>query len=345
MDLLRVPSTTRRALLSLVALCLLGGLTFVIPPITNSTLAKGATMAIAILGLNFLTGWSGQVSIGNSGFMAVGAYGTAVVLQHHTTLPIVVTMLLSALLGALAGVIVGLPATKLRGPYLAGMTLAFGASIAPLIQNLGSLTGGPAGMQLSSIPTAPPWLVAIRSSTTTLITLNAQWLALLSIFVTIVAMFVMANLQASRIGRAMRLVRDNDVAAELVGLNLPRTRVTAFVVSAAYAGLAGSLMAYTQGSVSPQNFLVSLSITMLSLMVLGGMGTLSGAVIGGVIYAYSDNSITWLTTTIGVDPISNFGSNLKNVIFGSLLIITMLVAPQGITGIARQLLARLRASR
>ena len=343
--MLRLPSTARRALLSLLALCSLSGLTFLIPPITNSTLANGATMVIAVLGLNFLTGWSGQVSIGNSGFMAVGAYGTAIVLQHHTSLPIVVTMLISTVLGALAGVIVGLPATRLRGPYLAGMTLAFGASISPLIQNLGSLTGGPAGMQLSSIPTAPPWLVAIRSSSTTSITLNAQWLALLSILVTIVAMFLMANLQSSRIGRAMRLVRDNDVAAELVGLNLPRTRVTAFVVSAAYAGLGGSLMAYTQGSVSPQHFVVSLSITMLSLMVLGGMGTLSGAVIGGVIYAYSDNTITWLTTSIGVDPISNFGSNLKNVIFGLLLIVTMLVAPRGITGVARQAYIKVRTPR
>jgi branched-chain amino acid transport system permease protein len=158
-------------------------------------------------------------------------------------------------------------------------------------------------------------------------------------------MFFMANLQASRVGRAMRLVRDNDVAAELVGLNLPRTRVTAFVVSAGYAGLAGSLMAYTQGAVSPQNFLVSLSITMLSLMVLGGMGTLSGAVIGGVIYAYSDNLITWLTNATGIDPISNFGSNLKNVFFGGLLILTMLTAPRGISGLARSLFAKVRTPR
>jgi branched-chain amino acid transport system permease protein len=345
MHLPRITGTARGLLLSVFALVALGALTFVIPPITNSTLTKGATMLIAILGLNFLTGWSGQVSIGNSGFMAVGAFGTAILLQHHSTLPIVVTMLLSTLLGAIAGMIVGLPATRLRGPYLAGMTLAFGASITPLIQNLGSVTGGPAGIQLSSIPTAPQWLISIRSSTTSPITLNAQWLALLALLVTIIAMFLMANLEASRLGRAMRLVRDNDVAAELVGLSLPRTRVTAFVVSAAYAGLAGSLMAYTQGSVSPQNFLVSLSITLLSLMVLGGMGTLSGAVIGGVIYAYSDTTITWLTTTVGVDPISNFGSNLKNVIFGSLLIITMLTAPQGITGVARQIYIKVRASR
>ncbi len=345
MQFLRTPSTIRRLVFTIVALLALVGLTFVLPPITNSTLTRGVTMLIAILGLNFLTGWSGQVSLGNSGFMAVGAYGTAILLQHFSSLPIVVTMLIATLFGALAGALVGLPATRLRGPYLAGMTLAFGAAISPLIQNLNGLTGGPSGMQLSAIPTAPNWLTHLRPAETTPIVLNAQWLAILSLVVAAVAMFLMANLQASRVGRAMRLVRDNDVAAELVGLNLPQTRVTAFVVSAGYAGLAGSLMAYTQGAVSPQNFLVSLSITMLSLMVLGGMGTLSGAVIGGVIYAYSDNLITGLTNATGIDPISNFGSNLKNIFFGGLLILTMLTAPRGISGLVRSLLSKIRTPR
>ncbi len=345
MNFLRQNTTTRRLVATVSSIVALMGLTFIVPPITNSTLTRGAAIVIAILGLNFLTGWSGQVSIGHAGFMAVGAFGTAILLKHFSTLPIAITMLLATALGALAGLLVGIPATRLSGPYLAGMTLAFGAAVPPLIQNLSSLTGGPAGLQLETIPTAPSWLRSLRSDATSLITLNAQWLAMLSLLVVGIAVILMSNLHASRTGRAMRLVRDNDVAAELVGLNLPRTRVLAFAISAAYAGLAGSLMAFTKGSVSPQDFLVGLSITILSLMVLGGIGTISGAILGGVIYAYSDNFLSWLTNSTGIDPYSNLGSNLKTIFFGGLLIVTMLTAPRGISGLITKVFAKVRTSR
>lgn len=345
MNFLRHNTAMRRLALTSLSIATLMGLSFVVPPITNSTLTRGAAVVIAILGLNFLTGWSGQVSIGHAGFMAVGAFGTAILLKHFAPLPIVVTMVSATAFGALAGLLVGIPATRLSGPYLAGMTLAFGAAIPPLIQNLSSWTGGPAGLQLDTIPTAPAWLRSLRNESTSLITVNAQWLALLSLVVVGIAIFLMTNLHASRTGRAMRLVRDNDVAAELVGLNLPRTRVLAFTISAAYAGLAGSLMAYTKGSVSPQDFLVGLSITLLSLMVLGGIGTISGAIIGGVIYAYSDNLLSWLSNSTGLDPYSNLGSNLKTIFFGGLLIVTMLTAPRGISGLASRVLAKVRTPR
>lgn len=344
MRLFRKHSTTKRLVVVVaISLCVMG-LTFALPPITNSILTKAAVMVVAILGLSFLTGWSGQVSIGHSGFMAIGAYTTAILLHHIPNVPIVVAMIISISAGALAGLIVGLPATRLSGPYLAGMTLAFGAAVPPLIQNFSSFTGGPAGMQLESSPTAPHWLESVHRGST-VIAMNAQWLAMISIFVSGLAIFVMSNLHASRTGRAMRLVRDNDVAAELVGLNLPRTRVLAFIVSASFAGLSGSLLAYTQGAVSPQDFLVSLSIAILSLMVLGGIGTLSGAIIGGLIFAYSDNLLSWVTTSAGLDPLSSLGTNLKAMLFGALLVVTMLFAPRGISGAFIKLLAKVRTSR
>jgi branched-chain amino acid transport system permease protein len=141
----------------------------------------------------------------------------------------------------------------------------------------------------------------------------------------------------------MRLVRDNDVAAELVGVNLPRTRTLAFVVAAAFAGLGGSLYVLINATVTPSTFPLTLSITLLTLMVLGGIGTLSGAVIGGIIYAFSSNLVGHINSLTGINPASNLGANMQGIIFGVLLILTMLFAPRGIAGLGpriRRFLAR-----
>ena len=134
----------------------------------------------------------------------------------------------------------------------------------------------------------PHWLVHFFSAQTSTLTVSSMWLADITIVATGIAFFFMANLFASRLGRSMRLVRDNEVAAELVGVSLPRARVIAFVVSSAYAALGGGLWTLINNSVSPPTFSLALSITILSLVVIGGIGTLQGAIIGGVIYACVD---------------------------------------------------------
>jgi branched-chain amino acid transport system permease protein len=141
----------------------------------------------------------------------------------------------------------------------------------------------------------------------------------------------------------MRLIRDNDVAAELVGVSLPRTRVVAFIVSSAYAALGGALLTLIDNSVSPPTYSFALSVTILSLIVIGGIGTISGALIGGVIYAFSTNVISWITTQTGLNPQGNLASQLNGIIFGGLLIVTMIFAPFGISGAVRHLWHRLRA--
>jgi branched-chain amino acid transport system permease protein len=141
----------------------------------------------------------------------------------------------------------------------------------------------------------------------------------------------------------MRLIRDNDVAAELVGISLPRTRVTAFIVSSAYAALGGALLTLIDNSVSPATYSFALSVTILSLIVIGGIGTISGALIGGVIYAFSTNVISWITNQTGLNPQGNFASQLNGIIFGGLLILTMLFAPLGIAGAARHFWHRVRS--
>jgi branched-chain amino acid transport system permease protein len=337
---IRFPTSTR-----LISTVLLGALaiaiTFILTPLDDSKLAGGAAMSIVILGLSWLIGWSGQVSLGNAGFMAIGAYATAIWANHHTSSPIIWSLVLSTVLGGLSGLVLALPATRLRGPYLAGMTLAFSFAVAPLAINSHSLTGGSGGLFINFL-NAPAWFAGLFSGSDALIKANAQWPADVAIAVAAVAFFFMANLFRSRTGRAMRLVRDNEVAAELAGVNLQRTRTLAFVISAAYAGLGGSVMTLLSGSVTPQTYGLTLSILLLTLMVLGGIGTLTGAVIGGLIYSYSDNIVSIVNKVTGVNPTSTFGANLKGIVFGVLLILTMMLAPRGLVGLGTFLRRYLR---
>jgi branched-chain amino acid transport system permease protein len=316
--------------------------TYFFSSITNFNLAIGAAMSIVLLGLSFLTGASGQISLGNSAFMGVGALAVAIWANHHASTPIVVTLLIAVVSGALVGLLLGLPATRLRGPYLAGMTLAFAVAFTAIVNSFSTWTGGDAGLQLPTAVTPPNWLSSLFNAQTSVLTVNTMWLADITIVVTGVAFFFMANLFASRTGRAMRLIRDNDVAAELVGVSLPRTRVIAFMVSSAYAALGGALWTLINNSVSPPTYSLALSITILSLVVIGGIGTIPGALIGGLIYAYSTNVISWFTVHTGINPQGNLASQLPGIIFGGLLILTMLFAPMGIVGAVRRLWAKRR---
>jgi branched-chain amino acid transport system permease protein len=220
------------------------------------------------------------------------------------------------------------------------MTLAFSVACIAFVNLFSSWTGGDAGLQLPTAVKSPRWLSGFFSAHTSLLTINSMWLADITIVVTGVAFFFMANLFASRTGRAMRLIRDNDVAAELVGVSLPRTRVIAFMVASAYAALGGALWTLIDNSVSPPLFSLALSITILSLIVIGGIGTIEGALIGGVIYAYSTNVISWFVVHTGLNPQGNLASQMNGIIFGALLILTMLFAPRGIAGALRRVWQR-----
>jgi branched-chain amino acid transport system permease protein len=333
----RKQETTHVRLLTVLGLTVLTlAVTILLPPVADSQLAGGAAITIVILGLSWLIGWSGQISLGNSGFMAVGAYAAGIWAHHHTASPLIFTFLLATLVGGISGLIVAIPSTRLRGPYLAGMTLAFAAAIAPLAQNFTSVTGGEGGLFFNTL-TTPAWFLHFFSGANASINANAQWTADLAVVIAGFMFFLMANLFHSRSGRAMRLVRDNDVAAELMGINLSRTRTLAFVVAAAFAGLGGSLFAIINATVRPESFPLTLSITLLTLMVLGGIGTLSGAVIGGIIYSFSANLVSHVNSLTGVNPTSNLGSNMQGIIFGVLLILTMLFAPRGIAGVVQRI--------
>lgn len=325
-----------RAAISLVAVDVSLVVTGFFSSTVNSNLAIGAAMSIVLLGLSFLTGSSGQISIGNGAFMGVGAFTVAIWANHHATTPIAVVLILAVVAGALVGLLLGLPATRLRGPYLAGMTLAFAVAFGAVLNLFSTWTGGDSGLQLPSAVNAPAWLVHFFRSGTSSLTTNSVWLVDVTIVTAGIALFFMANLFASRTGRAMRLVRDNDVAAELVGISLPRARVIAFVVSAAYAALGGGLWTLINNAVTPATYGFALSITILSLVVIGGIGTIPGALIGGLIYAFAASVIAWFTAHTGLNPQGNVASQLNGIIFGGLLVLTILFAPTGIAGFVRR---------
>jgi branched-chain amino acid transport system permease protein len=332
-----------RAALSVLGLDVALYLTHFFNSSTNFNLATGAAMSIVLLGLSFLTGASGQISLGNGAFMGVGAFAMAIWANHHASTPIVLTLLIAVACGGLVGLLLGLPATRLRGPYLAGMTLAFAVAFTFILSSFSSWTGGDSGLQLPTAAVAPRWLDGFFSAGTPVLTTTTLYVTDFTIVVAGVAFFFMANLFASRTGRSMRLIRDNDVAAELVGVSLPRTRVVAFIVSSAYAALGGALLTLIDNSASPPTYSFALSVTILSLIVIGGIGTISGALIGGIIYAFSSNVISWFVNHTGLNPQGSFASQLNGIIFGGLLILTMLFAPFGIAGAARQLWHRVRA--
>ncbi len=302
---------------------------------TNYNIAFGAGGAIVLIGLSFLTGFSGQVSLGNGAFMGVGGYAAAIWADHQGNSPIVVDLVVATLVGALAGLAVGLPATRLRGPYLAGMTIAVALSFPFLVEQFSTWTNGDQGLTLSQV-NAPQWFAHfVGASATSQRALNL-WHADLAIVVTAIAFFFMANLFRSRTGRAMRLMRENDVAAELAGVHLARSRVLAFVVSAACAGLGGGLTALVTATVgNSPSFSFALSIQLLTLVVIGGIGTLSGSLVAGILYAYATNWIIDLSNGLGLSQTSNLGSSMNGIIFGGLLIIFVIAAPLGLTGTIR----------
>ncbi len=333
-----------RLLVTVLAVCVALVVTGLVSGVTDLDLATGAAMSIVILGLSFLTGFSGQVSLGNGAFFGVGCYVFAIFANHNNT-SIGEDLLVCTAAGALAGLIVGLPATRLRGPYLAGMTIAVAIAFGSLIDQFSTWTNGDQGLNVQSPVTPPAWLANFIGAPISSLRATYMWRADITVVVAGIAFFLMANLFQSRRGRSMRLMRENEVAAELVGVSLPAARVTAFVVAAACAGLGGGLTTLVDTTVFGSLFSLSLSIQILTLLVIGGIGTLSGSLIGGLLYAYSITWIAELVSGIGLNSTSNLSSEMNNIIFGALLVITVLVAPLGIAGTLRFAISRRLAGR
>jgi branched-chain amino acid transport system permease protein len=282
-----------------------------------------AAYIVVLAGLSLLTGANGQISLGHGGFMAVGAY-TLGLFMTHTGTNFVLELAAAAAVAAAAGVVIGLPATRLKGPYLAGMTLLFALAVPSIADKWPATFGGDQGLTVSA-PTAPGSLG------------QEEWLAWIQILGALIVLVLLANLLWSRYGRAFRAVRDDEIAASLAGIHVARTRVVAFAISAACAGLGGALLALSTGVVNTGEFPLSLSIQLLAAMVLGGTGTLFGMVWGGILLVYLPQWSTSLSSDFNLGSGAN--AYLATIIFGVVLIVAMIAAPNGIQGGLRWLWA------
>jgi branched-chain amino acid transport system permease protein len=285
-------------------------------------LAQISYTAIAAAGLTMLCGGSGQISLGHGAFMAIGAYATALLLAHQHW-PLGLVLLVCTVLTAVAGAIVGVAAARLRGPYLAGATLTLAVALPSLAEyhGLSNSLGGANGL---IVPTGapPPGLGPAFPL--------ERWQAWISGLCLVIALFLLANLTRSRIGRDMALVREDENAAALSGVHVAGTQVLAFCISAACAGLAGGLLAFVNGLAAPGAFPLSLSLSLLTAAVLGGLGSLAGAVYGSVIVTLLP---TWVTDIAQSAHLSRtIYANVPLVAYGIVLIAVILLFPAGLQG-------------
>jgi branched-chain amino acid transport system permease protein len=321
----------RHVVLGLVAVVGVLLLSSVLDPYRNLQLTNVAYLICAAAGLSLLTGLSGQISLGQGALMAVGAYVTALLLEAGGW-PLPVVLVIAVIVTALVGLLVGAAAARLRGPYLAGATLAFAIGLPALAdyRGLAATLGGQNGLVVLS-PAAPEWLAELSFD---------RWQLAVSTIATVVTLVLLGNLVHSRVGRSWRAVRDDEVAAQLAGLPVARLQVIAFVVSAACAGLGGALLAFVNGLAAPGAFPLTLSLQLLAAVVLGGLGTIQGAVYGSFLLVFLPTWSSSLATRLELSR--DVYANLPLAVYGAVLVLVMLAFPAGVQGGISRLLRRIR---
>ena len=272
--------------------------------------------AIAILGLNILTGYSGQISLGHGAFVAIGAFTTAIGV-HTLRLPYPVTIPIAALVCGVLGCGIGLAAGRLVGIYLGLATFALGVATPDVLKKQTSLTGGVKGLSLPPV-TSP---IAALS--------DEQFFYLLCLAITAVLFLLASNMLGDRTGRAWRAVRDGELAAAAFGVNVGYYKMLAFALSAAYAGVAGSLYGLATAFVSTDAFPVQLSIGLLVGAVVGGIGTIGGALIGGLLTEFLPIYAQQLLLPISKD----LANAAPGAVQGLLLLIVLGAARGGVAGL------------
>jgi len=288
-----------------------------------------AINVIVVIGLNLLVGYTGQISMGHAGFFALGAYGT-VALMTHAHFPFLLALPTAGLIAAGFGFLLGLPALRLEGPYLAIATLGFGITITQIIGKI-KILGERQGLHAPEL-TIGPWHLSTDKD-----------FYFLLIPITILLAVLARNLVHTKVGRAFIAIRDADIAAETMGVNLTLYKTLAFAVSAFYAGVGGGLYAFVLRFIEPELFSLFMSVMFLTMAVVGGLGSMMGPVAGACLLGFLDLQLRnilelpyigqWIKalsesyfTLTGV-------SNIQMIVFGSILVAIMLFEPLGIYGI------------
>lgn len=293
-----------------------------------------AIHVIVALGLNILVGYTGQVSLGHAGFFGIGAYAT-VLLMNKAGLPFLAALPLAAFISAGFGFLLGLPALRLEGPYLAIVTLGFGLTVEVIFEKW-EFFGGSTG------PPVPDFPIRISSALST-----DQNLYYVIIIIAVLATIAARNLVKTRVGRAFVAVRDSDIAASCMGVNLMYYKTLAFAVSAFYTGLAGGLFAFHLGTVDPTTFHLMLSILFLAMVVVGGVSSILGSIMGAILISLLNLKLKGLQLAdfeaiplIGSSLaafVSTFFmetgmSNIQFIVYGLIMVLIMIFEPLGLYG-------------
>jgi branched-chain amino acid transport system permease protein len=281
--------------------------------------AQFFTLAMVAVSLDLLMGRTGQISLGHNGFFAIGAY-TAAILSVRFNVDIVVAMAASGATSAIASLVLGFPAARLRGHYLGIVTFGFGIAINQIALKWDNLTGGDQGLHLK-----PPSALGLSLA-------SPIAMYLLTFTVLAVAVFLVRNLTQTRIGRSFAAVRDSEIAAAAMGVPIARTKVIAFVCSAFLAGVAGCLYAFLAGFIAPEDFGVTQAMLFLAMVVIGGQASIAGAIGGALVV----DVVQQAASTV---------SGLSLAILGGVIVLVTLFFPYGLKGLIRRFLTGGRRAR
>jgi branched-chain amino acid transport system permease protein len=277
---------------------------------------------ISALALNILTGFTGLISMGHAAFMAIGAY-TAAILSAKAGFPMLAALPLAGLMAAAMGAVVGIPTLRLRGMYLVVTTLAFQFIVEHVIYHWASLTQSDKGIKL-----ATPAIFGLKLDS------YQSFYYVILVFAVATAIFT-KNLAMSRTGRAFVAVRDRDIAAEIIGIHLAKYKILSFVVSSAVAGVAGALYAYLLGFIGPDHFRFGQSVLYIAMIIVGGMGTVMGSIVGAIFMVLLPEVISAVSGPL-VSAYPIFASRIGGVsvvVYGLIIIFFLLFEPDGLFGI------------
>jgi branched-chain amino acid transport system permease protein len=286
---------------------------------------RAAIAVIAAMGLNILTGFTGQISLGNAGFLAVGAYTTAFLANHGV--PFIVACPVSGIVAALAGMVFGIPSLRLKGLYLAMATLAAHFIIEFAASHWEAVTGGVAGI---SIPA--PRLLGFEFT-------DDRRLFFLIVPICVGLLLFAKNLFRTRVGKAFVAIRDQDISAEVMGVEVFRYKLLSFAVSSLYIGVAGSLLAYQARIISPENFPLAVAIDYLGMIIIGGLGSVLGSILGAIFLTLLPEILRLVTSALagGFPHLVQIFTPLKVGVFGLTIVLFLVFEPDGLADLWRRI--------
>jgi len=302
--------TVKHWLLGLVLAALLLVTPIVAPSYLTFQLTGVMAYAVAAIGLNLIIGYAGQISLGHNAFFALGAY-TAALSVAHLQVHYVVSVLIAAAVTFVVGFLAGFPAQRLKGLYLALITLVLAVSVSPVIKHFKAYTNGMSGLSVDR-PTPPAWSGLTQDA----------WVYYVVLMFTAVCFFLARNFVAGSTGRALTAVRQAPLAASSMGVDVNGYKVLIFGLGSMFAGIGGAIFNFSIGFIAPDSFNLLLSVSFLAAIVVGGLGTVWGALVAGLFLQFVPSYA------------SDISNALAGAVYGGILIVCMFFMPKGIVGSA-----------